>query len=596
MRNRPARYTATLDMRMLMSILLVLGFLGVVTVLYVMNLRNVTEEQINASFQLIASEIIGRIDRSFGDIEKVAVYIGYSQNTQIALLSKSHRDRLIYQNNAVREITNFKDLTPAYLDIMVYRDPHNKLSSVEMLRKFHSGIIAQYVDGDVSQMPDSQYSRILYTDAGVPCFTYMLTLRHASADADSREKVALCSVLCRIDGMLNPSQSGGNAQSKIMILDNEGNVYGTEGLEPAVVSELLAVPDRVTAYEYQGTQYLAYTTAFARAGWKMSYSLPRQAVVGEGRPITAPFVWSLMIGAFTLIAFFLYNLCYISYNIKKVKKAVESMDSDTHSAIALPNMYEMRLLAGQINSMLERISRSHRSESLARQRAYEALLAQQQAEMLAYKSQMNPHFLFNTLECIRSMAQLAHDEPVQRMIVSTSKILQYSLHSDLIVTLKDELDIVRHYFSIMSARSLNRYVFREQIDPDTLPHAIVAMTLQPLVENSILHGARSLKGRRFILVVRTYLEEDQTLVVRIVDNGRGISPSTLDKLNQARGAAHLDIQSKNSIGIHNICRRLTLMDKRCALRFVSSEGHYTMAEVRIPPDIAAPDLKEVRNG
>ena len=217
------------------------------------------------------------------------------------------------------------------------------------------------------------------------------------------------------------------------------------------------------------------------------------------------------------------------------------------------------------------------------------VLAKNEAEMAFYRSQISPHFLFNTLECIRSMAQHYGAQPVERLIFATSRVLQYSLYSRVIVPLADEVQNARNYVELMNARAMNAYEYREAVDEGALERPMVSMILQPLLENAIRHGAGGARARRFVLALRVRLLADGSMEIRVADNGRGMSPQALERLNRSISEGQ-GTQGAGSIGILNVDRRLRLADPGCRTRILSREGHFTAVVLTIPRALA---LQEV---
>lgn len=160
--------------------------------------------------------------------------------------------------------------------------------------------------------------------------------------------------------------------------------------------------------------------------------------------------------------------------------------------------------------------------ALARERMKERDLAAAGAELRALRSQLDPHFLFNTLH---SLTQLVREDPVatQNALERFGDLMRYVLTSsrqaDAEVALEDELAFVRNYLELERLRLGDRLQVIESIEPDTLELAVAPLLLQPLVENAIRHGiAPRREGGTLRLTVRT---EEDALLIRVADNGKG---------------------------------------------------------------------------
>jgi two-component system, LytTR family, sensor kinase len=207
----------------------------------------------------------------------------------------------------------------------------------------------------------------------------------------------------------------------------------------------------------------------------------------------------------------------------------------------------------------------------------EKLLMAARVEALA--SQINPHFLFNTLTSISSLIR-SEPETARMLIVKLSALLRRLLRAqEHFVTLREELEAVDEYLDIESVRFGPSLRVEKAIDPDTLDIVVPSMLLQPLVENSIKHGlARKLgEGRITIRGSR----RDGHLILEVVDNGVGMA------------SRQFDPRSGTGIGLRNVDERLRVIyGANCRLELESVPGEGTCARVEIPELIVTPPPSE----
>ncbi len=224
---------------------------------------------------------------------------------------------------------------------------------------------------------------------------------------------------------------------------------------------------------------------------------------------------------------------------------------------------EIGLLANDINNLLDKIKIMTNNVARTNQQLYQAKLARQQAELAAFQSQVNPHFLYNTLDCVRSMA-IGQDIPEIGMIAAAMvKIFRYSIKEGDIVLLSDELACIEQYLTIMKIRHPDRFSFFFEVD-DAIRSALVPkMVLQPLVENAMLHGLEQKRGKGG-LHIRGRLEKDASVVLEVEDNGKGMSPGSLENLRSTIAApleeewTDASHSATKSIGLINIEKRIRL--------------------------------------
>jgi len=211
-----------------------------------------------------------------------------------------------------------------------------------------------------------------------------------------------------------------------------------------------------------------------------------------------------------------------------------------------------------------------------------------QAEIASLHSQINPHFLYNTLEVIRAEALINSDPAAAQMAESLGNYFRYNIsrRSDL-VSLGDELDNVDNYIMIQKKR------FGDRVDYEVAYHTdrteargaqIPKLSLQPLVENSIFHGIEK-KARGGTVVVHVTVTEKR-LIITVVDDGVGMKPGDVKELNsrilENTGIIKED-GSRGGIALVNVNRRIRMMyGEEYGLSFSSIEGVGTEAEITMP--------------
>ena len=176
-----------------------------------------------------------------------------------------------------------------------------------------------------------------------------------------------------------------------------------------------------------------------------------------------------------------------------------------------------------------------------------------QSQLMALQSQINPHFLYNTLECINSAGAVCGSREVEEMSTALASIFRYACKGESIVTLQDELQTLHHYLNIQQIRFPNRFCIQYNIPEKLKTRRMLKFLLQPLVENSILHGFRECPPP-WVIQVEAF-EISNKLVVTVSDNGRGIKQDELQILNDRLASSDA---SGGSIGLMNIQRRIRL--------------------------------------
>lgn len=213
-----------------------------------------------------------------------------------------------------------------------------------------------------------------------------------------------------------------------------------------------------------------------------------------------------------------------------------------------------------------------------------------QAQYLALQNQINPHFLYNTLESIRSEAMEAGIESVMNMTEALANFFRYTISNvENMVTLEEELDNIQTYFSIQKYRFEERIRLSVEFDPqerDTLLKCLMPkLTLQPIVENSIIHGIERKMGEGTVRIIIKRTEK--RLIIQISDDGIGMKPEVLEKLNRQLNQPVYDSVrlSKNNggIAIVNVNNRIHLIfGEEYGMSLYSTQGVGTDMVVTLP--------------
>ena len=235
---------------------------------------------------------------------------------------------------------------------------------------------------------------------------------------------------------------------------------------------------------------------------------------------------------------------------------------------------------GYINTLKEK---NEMSELLHREEMerveMEKRLDSAQLELL--KSQINPHFLFNTLNMIGCMANLEEAQTTEKMITSMSNLFRYNLKtSEQFVPLEQEMKVVQDYVYIQQMRFGSRIRYDSDIQVDGAKVIIPAFTLQPLVENAVIHGlSKKEQGGRLHLKI---WQKDNQVIISVADTGLGMEEEKRVKLEDALKARRT---GKVGIGLGNIYKRIHILYEDGDMRIYSRAGCGTVVQMMIPQEV-----------
>ena len=283
----------------------------------------------------------------------------------------------------------------------------------------------------------------------------------------------------------------------------------------------------------------------------------------------------LLVGALlVLLTVFMRRLARsVTQPLARLQAACEGIRRGDYSPVTdTPGRDELATFTETFNTMARKI------DDLIHE-GYEKDLAATRLELQMLRLQINPHFLYNTLESIHSVAYLEGNREVGEMAVLLARILRYGVSAPGgPVTLRDEANNLADYIRLQELRYRGTVSFLVSIDPGVLTCACPRMILQPVVENALYHGVSSLE-RGGMVQVLGYREEER-LVLRVSDNGQGMEPERAALLNDYINGRN---KAFRSIGLKNVNRRIRLSyGEEFGVQIQSVLGRGTMITVTLP--------------
>ena len=263
---------------------------------------------------------------------------------------------------------------------------------------------------------------------------------------------------------------------------------------------------------------------------------------------------------------------------------------------------ERQFASGSVLNDIFKIRYPHCRESQQVSQRFQEMLgtrelinvSKKQAEYLALQNQINPHFLYNTLEGIRSEALIEGVDSIAEMTEALATFFRYTISNvDHLVTLEDELANIENYYYIQQFRfgkklQLNiQYAFSDELDEmDILQYRLPKLTLQPVVENSIYHGIERKIGKGHLIIKISVT--DSRLIIKVSDDGLGMEKEKVRELNEKLKSLSLDdvnpgMDRKGGIAIQNVNNRIKLLfGEEYGIYVYSQEKAGTDVEITLP--------------
>lgn len=246
---------------------------------------------------------------------------------------------------------------------------------------------------------------------------------------------------------------------------------------------------------------------------------------------------------------------------------------------------ELTTLGTEFNEMLDRM------EVMAQEELQHKMLVER-TEYKMLQAQINPHFLYNTLDTMSGIANAQKCPLVSGMCRSLSAIFRYSLNmTDELSTMQNEMAHVRNYLYVMDVRNGSAIAYDYQIDSDTLQDQMPRICIQPVVENALSHGLRNVRRKDKKLLIRSE-HIDENLVITVSDNGAGMDAESMNRLLKQNDMKR--VESGVSIGILNVNARLkNLFGDEYGLHIESIMGEGTTVTITVPA-IATENTANIR--
>lgn len=360
-------------------------------------------------------------------------------------------------------------------------------------------------------------------------------------------------------------------QASIVVYSRDGVIYKDES------EGKMVLPDyrEQSGYEiktYQGRKYYMCYLHSQETDWMYVNYFPYSDIYGQVQRIQY-LVFACFVMIFILLIWCMNRVARIITepleNLTKSMQIVENGNFQEAKEVLTETERkdEIGILTRDFRAMVEQV------DELIREN-YEKQLLIQDTKYKMLRAQINPHFLYNTLNVINWMVKAKRNEEAGKMIVELGAILHYSFAQNPYATIQEELDMVKSFIAIQKTRYQGRIEFEVIAEGELEKYYTPRMILQPLVENAISYGAEPyLEICRISVEIK---EDDETIHMMVQDTGAGMSP---EELEAVRGSEYKP--KGHGIGLKNIRERLTMDDSRSSFAINSAIGQGTCVEIHI---------------
>lgn len=343
-------------------------------------------------------------------------------------------------------------------------------------------------------------------------------------------------------------------------------------------------------YNIDGNKYVLIYNTIPINEWKLVFAVPEKELMKYSE--STKYLFIVILAICSLISVLISIL--VSSNVSKpIEKIVSTIVQYGKGELSVRiRDYEERtdeigVLSRELNQMAEKIT------SLVREKYYNEIKLKE-AELQALQAQINPHFLYNTLDTINFLAIKHHIPDISSIAVALGDLMRLSIRKDVnTISIKEEINYVRNYMTIQKIRFKDKLSIEYRIDEDIYRYKIPKLTLQPLVENAIVHGIEKKMGNGNIII--SGFRDGDYLIISVSDDGVGLDEDHVNRMlaSNLEEYAHLkdnilstptsDSKKGGSIGLRNVDMRIKLMfGSKYGLRIRSEAGQGTTVKVVLP--------------
>jgi Predicted signal transduction protein with a C-terminal ATPase domain len=357
------------------------------------------------------------------------------------------------------------------------------------------------------------------------------------------------------------------SNNRALVLENVSNrPYIREVLEAANQGYFITKVDENNSVVFFNT---------LKNGWKVVECVNYQALLDGMQKITLTLLVISGILVICMIAMAEFLSVKLTSRIGRTIKSIQHIEPGKSAIYLEESNDEIGIINKALNSMACKLDNMIND-------VYISNIRKKEAHIAALQSQINPHFLYNTLEGIRMRVLRNNDRETADMIKTVAKLFRSKLDfSETFIPLSKEVGIVEDYVKIQIYRFKDRIRFINEIDKGFFDYMIPKLTIQPLVENAIIHGLEKKKGGGRI-ILGACEAEGPDLVITLEDDGFGIEKETLDRINTTLENPS-DFKMSGNIGLFNVHDRLRLyFGDRYGLKISSNVGCGTKIQIRLP--------------
>ncbi len=509
-------------------------------------------EQLEQSINLSYGNMLGAVERFVNNRDLQDYLTGEYDDT----LHRAYTENL----------QNISQISPAVVAVKVYSGNFTLSSTTDATAAFT--LMQTDFLSDLDALTAAYHTPFFEDYGHRSMYCAYLQPIYSTKASNFHERLGAIAVVMDLSKVLNTSMMDPLFPNTALIVTDadQSRFYNPNHMDdPAAIQHQLdQTSDDLQQLSIGGEDYYAITIRVGLPAWQLTIMLPAGDLFRNGASIVAlssAITFTCVLLTILLSGLILLNLLYPIHRISRDMLRIRSGDFSQRVQAVSHN--EIGLLAHDINSMLSEINHLTSLQLQTQNDLYALKFSEQQSQLLMLQSQINPHFLYNTLECIQGIALDGRPREIMRITAAMAHIYRYACAKDSMVPLQRELECVQHYLTIMHTRFGRLTALTMDIPEEVKGILMPRMILQPLVENAYGHGLEMDSGKGF-LALRAALD-GEALVLSLENSGSQLTPEQAEDINRQlneSAAAYAETRINNGLALANISRRLYLMYKK----------------------------------
>ncbi len=542
----------------------------------------IIQQEIKGS-RVVISEVKDSLDTTIENAKKLSLMIYYNPVTFAVIKDVDSDDQLITTRNNERRIVddflfsiiNFYDnillvtLKTTEFTHYAYRPVSSLRYSIEERLINNSMILSKIRNADGRAVVIDQYDMPEFKTDKI-----IISIGRQIKNTDNSQEIGTILIDIDIENVFDSFLKNKGKGDFLIINKDNKPIISTRELDDDFFRVISSTSDESHSAEYKGDDYVVIKESFLQTDWEMIFFVNRDDVLSPYYKIRNDTIMTFV------ILFALITIISITYS----KKLTSRFDNLLNGMREFEKGNLDVILSDRSNDELAQAvegfnDMSNEIRTLIR-KVYLTQIKQKDAEIEVRNSQINPHFIYNSLESIQMFAVINDQKEIARMVASLGRLLQTGLRQkEGLIEVGEEFEFIEMYLNMQKIRYHEKLDYKITASRNVIHKKILKFIIQPLVENSVVHGLENKTGAGMINVDAKIVSN--MIILSVKDNGAGMNAKDLQKLREH--ISREDVSAGSSIGVRNVSERIKLYYGNESRFYIhSSENKGTKITIKVP--------------